>query len=358
MKIAVLGAGSWGIGLAALLHSRGHDICLWEFDPAEAERLRRTREHPLKLPGVFLSETIVVTNAVREAVTFGEAIVCAVPAQSMRGAIRQAAGSVGAVELAAIKAWVIVAKGIEYKTMSLMSDVVLQEVPGLGADRVVVLSGPSLATEVARHVPTTVVAASASELLARMVQSEFATETFRIYTNDDVVGVELAGSLKNIIAVAAGICDGLGLGDNTKGALLTRGLVEMIRLGRVLGAKPETFYGLAGMGDLVATCISHHSRNHRFGELIGSGLTMQDALRQMVMVAEGVETTRAAMQLAKKHDLYMPITEQVYLTLFEGKPAREAARDLMSREQKAERQTAAQSSARQGARKEQAHGKR
>lgn len=337
MKIAILGAGSWAIGLASLLHRRGHDICMWEFDKKEADQLRRLREHPLKLPGVFLSEAIVITNDIREAVAFGTMAVVAVPSQVLRPAMKGLANVCDRAARDRISAWVIVTKGIENGTSALMADVVLEELDGLTMDRIVVLSGPSLAAEVARHVPTTVVAASRSAELAQAVQREFSTESFRIYTNDDVVGVELAGSVKNVIAVAAGILDGLGLGDNTKGALLTRGLVEMTRLGRTMGAREDTFYGLAGMGDLITTCTSRHSRNHKFGELIGSGLTMQEALKQMVMVAEGVETARAVHQLAKKHDMEMPITEQVYLALFEGKSARDAVRDLMTREPKPER---------------------
>jgi glycerol-3-phosphate dehydrogenase (NAD(P)+) len=337
MNIAVLGAGAWGIGLATLLHQRGHNVCMWEFNTQEAESLRRLREHPLKLPGVFLSESIVITSDVAEALAYGPVMVVAVPSQFLRGALKHIVKSTAADVRRAVQAWVIVSKGIENETGALMTDVLMQEVPEIDEQREVVLSGPSLAAEVARHVPTTVVAASRSESLAQMVQREFSTETFRIYTNDDVRGVELAGSTKNVIAVAAGICDGLGLGNNTKGALITRGLVEMTRLGRKMGAREETFFGLAGMGDLITTCVSTQSRNHRFGELIGSGLTMQEALKQMVMVAEGVETARAVHTMATKLGLNMPITEQVYLTLFEGKPAREAVRDLMTREQKAER---------------------
>jgi glycerol-3-phosphate dehydrogenase (NAD(P)+) len=338
MKISILGAGSWGIGLAALLHQRDHELCLWEFDPQEAERLRRQREHPQKLPGVFLPDSIAITNDLHEALVFAPYIVCAIPAQQMRKAMRAAAGAASRPELDAVRGWVIVAKGIECGTHALMADVLLQEIPGLGEDRVTVLSGPSHAEEVSRHIPTSVVAASKNADLAALVQREFAADTFRIYTNDDIIGVELAGAVKNVIAVAAGICDGLGLGDNSKGALLTRGLAEIMRLGKRMGARPETFSGLAGMGDLITTCISRHSRNRKFGDLIGSGLSMEDALKQMVMVAEGVETTRSVYEMARSLEVELPIVEQVYATLFEGKTAREAVRDLMAREQKSERQ--------------------
>jgi len=339
MNISILGAGSWGIGLATLLHQRGHELCMWEHDPHDAERLRTQREHPQKLPGVFLSDSIRVTNDLREALLFANYTVCAIPAQKMRQAMRAVAKTTRESERDAIQGWVIVAKGIECDTNSLMSDVLLQELPGLDESRIAVLSGPSHAEEVSRHVATSVVAASTNAELAALVQREFATDTFRIYTNDDVIGVELAGATKNVVAVAAGICDGLGLGDNSKGALLTRGLAEIMRLGKRMGARPETFSGLAGMGDLITTCISRHSRNRKFGDLVGSGLSMQDALKQMVMVAEGVETTRSVYEMARKLEVEMPIVEQVYATLFQGKSAREALRDLMAREQKPERQT-------------------
>lgn len=337
MNITILGAGSWAIGLATLLHQRDHTLSMWEFDRQEAELLHKRRESPKKLPGVFLPDSIDITSDLAKSLESAEYVVCAVPAQSLRSAMKQVAQVVDKKRLSAIRGWVIVAKGIECGTLALMSDVVLQELPGMDAGRVAVLSGPSHAEEVARHIPTTVVAASSNHELAKTVQEQFSTETFRIYTNDDLVGVELAGSVKNVIALAAGICDGLGLGDNTKGALLTRGLLEMTRLGKKMGAREETFSGLAGMGDLITTCISRHSRNRKFGELIGSGLSMNDALRQMVMVAEGVETARSVYDMARKHDVDMPITEQIYLTLFEGKSAREAVRDLMTREAKPER---------------------
>ncbi len=337
MNITILGAGSWGIGLATLLHQRDHTLSMWEFDRNEAGLLRKRRESPTKLPGVFLPDSIDITSDLDKALASAEYAVCAVPAQNMRSAMKQIAQTVDKERLGAIRGWIIVAKGIECGTLALMSDVVLQELPGLDVDRVAVLSGPSHAEEVARHIPTTVVAASKNHELARTVQQQFSTETFRVYTNDDLVGVELAGSVKNVIALAAGICDGLGLGDNTKGALLTRGLLEMTRLGKKMGAREETFSGLAGMGDLITTCISRHSRNRKFGELIGSGLSMNDALKQMVMVAEGVETARSVYDMARKHGVDMPITEQTYLTLFEGKSAREALRDLMTREAKPER---------------------
>lgn len=337
MKIGILGAGSWGIALAVLLQKKGHKISMWEFNPDEAGLLTEKREHKDKLPGIVIPTEVEITSDVRRTVQASECLICAVPAQKMRGALRHLASECSPRERQQVMAWVIVAKGIECETLKLLTDVLAEELPDVPAEKHVVLSGPSHAEEVSRHIPTTVVAASSNARLAITIQEQFSTETFRIYTNDDVRGVELAGSVKNVIAVAAGICDGLGLGDNSKGALLTRGLVEMTRLGVKLGAREETFSGLAGMGDLITTCISRHSRNRKFGEMIGAGCSYQEALDRMVMVAEGVETTRSVYALARKHEIDMPITEQVYLTLFEQKSPRTAVHDLMVREHKPER---------------------
>jgi len=336
MRIGILGAGSWAIALAVLLRKRSHDVAMWEYSRADAEKLAATRELPTKLPGILLPPEIMVTSDIAMAVGNAEIVVCAVPSQTMRSTMKRLAGAVDRARLDAIQGFVIVAKGIEVGTLKLMSDVLLEEVPGLALDRVVVLSGPSHAEEVSRSIPTTVVAASENHELAVKVQESFSTETFRIYTNPDVRGVELSGSVKNVIAIAAGICDGLGFGDNTKGALLTRGIAEMMRLGKMLGAQPETFSGLAGIGDLITTCISRHSRNRKMGELIASGLNLEQALSKMTMVAEGVETTKSVYQLALKHNIEMPITVEVYKALFEGKNAKLATRDLMGRESKPE----------------------
>ena len=262
---------------------------------------------------------------------------CVVPSQTMRSTLKLMAGSTDRASISSVKAWIIASKGIECATLKLMSEVLMEEVPGLTEDKVVVLSGPSHAEEVSRNIPTTVVAASKSFKIAENVQKEFSTETFRIYTNDDVAGVELAASVKNVIALAAGISDGLGFGDNTKGALLTRGMVEMVRLGRKMGAQEQTFFGLPGIGDLITTCTSRHSRNRRMGELIASGIGLKAALGKMVMVAEGVETTKSVYQLAKKHGIEMPITAEVYKALFEDKSPREAVKDLMLRQLRPER---------------------
>jgi glycerol-3-phosphate dehydrogenase (NAD(P)+) len=336
MNIAILGAGSWAIALSVLLHKRSPTVAMWEYNPAEARALAETRELPKKLPGILVPAEVKVTSDIAEAVNCAEIVVCAVPSQTMRSTMKHLAASVERTRLDAITGFVIVAKGIETTTLKLMSDVLVEEIPGLRNDRIVVLSGPSHAEEVSRNIPTTVVAASENSALALSIQETFSTESFRVYTNPDMRGVELSGSVKNVIAIAAGMCDGLGFGDNTKGALLTRGIAEMMRLGQKLNAHPSTFSGLAGIGDLITTCISRHSRNRKMGELIASGLTREQALGQMTMVAEGVETTRSVYQLSQKLGIEMPITREVYKTLFENKNARAAARDLMSRESKPE----------------------
>jgi glycerol-3-phosphate dehydrogenase (NAD(P)+) len=336
MKTGILGAGSWAVALSVLLHRRGHAVSMWEYDAAEAEKLAAGRELPLKLPGVRVPREVLVTSDIAAACESAELVICAVPAQTMRSAVKRLSASVRQERLDGPAGFVIVAKGIELATLKLMSDVLLDEVPGLEAGRIAVLSGPSHAEEVSRNIPTTVVAASGNPSLAVTVQKVFTTETFRVYTNTDMRGVELCGGIKNVIAVAAGMCDGLGFGDNTKGALLTRGIAEMMRLGKKLDAQASTFSGLAGIGDLITTCVSRHSRNRMVGELIASGLTLEQALSKMTMVAEGVETTKSVKALAENNGIEMPITQEVYKTLFEGKNARLAARDLMGRESKPE----------------------
>ena len=336
MKIALLGAGSWAIALSVLLRKRRHEVSMWEFDPGVAAKLAEDRELPAKLPGIVIPREVRITADIAEASGGAEIVVVAVPAQTMRATMRRLAASLPTSRLDSITGFVVVSKGIEIATLRLMSDVLLEEVPLLTTGRIAVVSGPSHAEEVSRDIPTTVVAASESPALAQIVQEAFSTETFRVYTNPDMRGVELSGSVKNVIAIGAGMCDGLGFGDNTKGALLTRGIAEMMRLGKELGAQPSTFSGLAGIGDLITTCISRHSRNRKMGELIASGLTLEQALGKMTMVAEGVDTTKSVYQLSQKHDIEMPITREVYKTLFEGKNARLAARDLMSRESKPE----------------------
>lgn len=336
MNIGILGAGSWAIALAVMLNKKGHRVNMWEFNPKDAQMLSVEREHKIKLPGIRLPDDIEIGTDISKTVDFAEIIVCAVPSQTMRSTMKTAVLKTAKASIDKVQGWVMVAKGIETGTLKLMTDVLLEEIPGLTTAKVLVLSGPSHAEEVSRNIPTTVVAASENIALAEKIQTEFSTETFRIYTNTDMRGVELSGSVKNVIALAAGILDGLGFGDNTKGALLTRGIAEMMRLGKKMGAKIETFSGLAGIGDLITTCISQHSRNRKMGELIASGLTLDEALSKMTMVAEGVQTTKSVYDLSKKLDIEMPITQEVYKALFEGKNALEATRDLMSRDAKPE----------------------
>jgi glycerol-3-phosphate dehydrogenase (NAD(P)+) len=336
VRIGVLGAGSWAIALTVLLHKRGHQICMWEFNPNDADMLKQKREHPVKLPGIRIPDDVEIVNDITATVKGSEYIICAVPSQTMRSTMKSIAQLCSVKEISSIQGWVIVAKGIETDTLKLMTDVLLEELPQITSDRLLVLSGPSHAEEVSRNIPTTVVAASENRELALKIQENFSTENFRIYTNNDIRGVELAGSVKNVIALAAGISDGLGCGDNTKGALITRGIAEMMRLGRKMGAQESTFSGLAGIGDLITTCISRHSRNRKMGELVASGLTLEEALSKMTMVAEGVATTRSVYQLAEKLGIEMPITAAVYSLLFEGKDARLMAKELMGRELKTE----------------------
>jgi glycerol-3-phosphate dehydrogenase (NAD(P)+) len=337
VNIGILGAGSWGIALSVLLQRRGHSVRMWEFSAADAQMLFTKREHPKKLPGIIIPPEVMITSNVGDVIATSEFIVCVVPTQTTRQTMKTIAASVNASAIDAIQGWVIASKGIECETLCLITDILMQELPGMKSDRLVVLSGPSHAEEVSRDIPTTVVAASENFNLATRVQNEFSTESFRIYTNSDIRGVQLSGGVKNVIAIAAGICDGLGFGDNTKGAILTRGMVEMVRLGRRMGAQEQTFSGLAGIGDLITTCMSRHSRNRKVGEMIGKGMNLSEALGQMVMVAEGVETTKSVYKLAEKNSIEMPITDEVYKTLFEGKNTKLAARDLMTRQSKPER---------------------
>jgi glycerol-3-phosphate dehydrogenase (NAD(P)+) len=327
----MLGAGSWGTTLALLLHRSGHGIRLWEFDPDQVEAMTRSRVNVKFLPGKPIPEAIEITGDVAYAVNGSDAIVFAVPSH----AVRDVAGSVRAhaPENALV---VCVSKGIENETLMRMSEVLSEQLGRPKARRMAMLVGPSHAEEVSDRIPTTVVAASRDESTAIETRDLFMDEFFRVYTNTDLVGVEVAVALKNIIAIAAGICDGLGYGDNTKGALLTRGLAEITRLGIAMGGRPETFAGLSGMGDMITTCISRHSRNRYVGEQIAGGKTLAEVLSSMVMVAEGVRTTRSAVALATEYDVEMPITEQMYLVLFEDKNPRVAIRDLMMREPKPE----------------------
>ena len=329
-RVAVLGAGSWGLAVSRLLARRGCAVTVWEFLPEDYRRLVETRSRPDKLPGFTLEARVKISDDLAQAVADADVVALAVPAQTLREVARGMRSALPGRALV-----VSLAKGIETGSLMRMSQILEQET-GLSAERVAVLSGPSHAEEVALDMPTTVVAASASEASAIFVQELFSTGSFRVYQSDDVIGVELGGALKNIVAIAAGISDGLRLGDNTKGALLTRGLAEIVRLGVALGARAETFSGLSGIGDLVTTCCSLHSRNRFVGEQIGRGRKLADILGGMKMVAEGVETTRSGYELAARCQVEMPITEEVYHVLFKDRPAEEAAANLMERKLRAE----------------------
>jgi len=329
-RVAVLGAGSWGTTLGLVLHDNEHDVVLWEFDAEQVEAVRRDGENRKFLPGVTIPPEIEITNDIETAVAGAAAVVFAVPSHVVRGVARKARDSISE-ELV-----VNVAKGIENETLKRMSEVLSEELGRPGARGIASLVGPSHAEEVSRRLPTTVVSAAVDEETAVRARDLFMTGYLRVYTNTDLVGVELGVSLKNVIAIAAGICDGLGYGDNTKGALITRGLAEITRLGVAMGGRPQTFAGLSGMGDLVTTCISRHSRNRYVGERIAAGKTLDEILDEMVMVAEGVRTTKSAVALAKGHEVEMPITEQMNSVLFEHKDPREAIAELMMREPKPE----------------------
>jgi glycerol-3-phosphate dehydrogenase (NAD(P)+) len=331
MKITVLGAGSWGTTLAILLADNGHEVKLWAHRPEFARALEAERENKRYLKGIVFPDALHAVEDLHDAVRSAEMIVTAVPSQALRET-----ASAFADESLDGKLVVNVAKGIELKTGKRMSEVLLETLPGLTADRIAVLYGPSHAEEVARQQPTTVVACSPSKTTARKVQDVFHTQFFRVYVNTDLVGVEIAGSVKNIIAIAAGISDGLGFGDNAKAAIITRGLAEISRLSAKLGADPVTVSGLSGIGDLVVTCLSRHSRNRYVGEQIGKGRKLDDVISEMSMIAEGVLTSKAVVELSGRLGVEMPITRAVYEMLFEDKPAQQAIMDLMTREPKSE----------------------
>ncbi len=331
MRIAVLGAGSWGTTLAIVLAENSHDVSLWSFLEKDAEVIRTTRLNPLFLPGVHIPEQIAVTSKLSDAVSDARMIVAAVPSQFLRGVLA------GIKERVPRDLMLVnVAKGIENGTLMTMSEMIHDVLPGILPERIATLSGPSHAEEVSKKIPTTVVAASSDIATARAVQSVFMLPSFRVYVSTDLPGVELGGALKNVIAIAAGIIDGADLGDNTKAAVMTRGIAEIARVGVARGAHIQTFGGLSGIGDLMVTCMSRHSRNRHIGVEIGKGRTLPDILAGMVMVAEGVETTRSAYALARKVGVEVPIIEQVHRILFEGKDPLSACHDLMTRGPKGE----------------------
>jgi len=331
MKISVLGAGGWGTTLAILLHFNGHTVTLWEFVKSYARLLDKTRENKNFLPGITIPGEIKITHDLDEATHQQNMIVLAVPSQFLRGVIKEAPHS-------NLKNTILVsvAKGIENKTLLTMSQMLKQQISSLDMNLVGVISGPSHAEEVSRRIPTAVVAASNSVETTKSIQATFITSYFRVYGSTDILGVELGGAFKNVIAIGAGIIDGANFGDNTKAAIMTRGIAEISRLGIAMGAQPETFAGLSGMGDLIVTCMSRHSRNRYVGEQIGGGKTLKEVLKSMKMIAEGVETSRSASMLAKKYKIETPITNEVFKILFEEKDPVKATTDLMTRDMKME----------------------
>ena len=327
-KIGMIGAGSWGIALTWLLLQNGHQVTVWSALEKEIEMLKRDREQKEKLPGVVLAEGAEFTTDLAEAVSGAELLVLAVPSPFTRNTAARLCPFVREGQIL-----VNVAKGIEEKTLLTLSQVIEEELPQ--AD-VAVLSGPSHAEEVGRRLPTTCVIGARTRKTAEYLQSMFISKVFRVYTSPDILGIELGGSLKNVIALAAGIADGLGYGDNTKAALITRGIAEIARLGVKMGGRLESFTGLTGIGDLIVTCASVHSRNRKAGYLIGQGRSVQEAMDEVKMVVEGVYSAKAAAKLAEKYQVAMPIVEEVNQVLFEGKPPAEAVDDLMLRESRSE----------------------
>lgn len=327
-EYAVIGAGSWGTALARVLAKNGNQVTVWSIMEDEIAMLKEKREHETKLPGVILPENINFTTDLKEAVEGKSMLVLAVPSPFTRSTAKSMAPFVTEGQLI-----VNVAKGIEDVTFMTLTDIIEEEIPQAN---VAVLSGPSHAEEVGKDMPTTLVAGAAKKETAEYIQNAFMCDFIRVYTSPDVLGIELGGALKNVVALAAGAADGLGCGDNTKAALITRGIAEIARLGVAMGGKIESFTGLTGIGDLIVTCSSMHSRNRKAGMLIGQGYTMDEAMKEVKMVVEGVYSAKAAYGLAKKYQVSMPIVEEVNAVLFEGKSAAEAVKDLMFRDKRSE----------------------
>jgi len=331
MKIAVLGAGGWGTTLGILLNENGYDVTLWEFNPEYAKTLSEYRENFYYLSKIKIPRTIQITNDLESAVAKKNLIVIATPTQFIRK-------SLAALENFNFRDSIIlsVSKGIENKTLMLVSEIISDIFRKVKKKNILCLSGPSHAEEVSRKIPTAVVCAASDPAKSKTIQRIFSNDYFRVYTNDDLIGTEVGGALKNVIAIAAGISDGAGFGDNTKAAIMTRGINEIMRLGIKLKAKKETFFGLSGIGDLIVTCSSRHSRNRNVGEQIGKGKKLKTILREMKMVAEGVTTTKSAFELSKLYSIELPITHQVYNILFKDKEPHHATEVLMKRNLKEE----------------------
>lgn len=327
-KVSVIGAGSWGTALSLLLYNNGHEVVLWSIIEDEVNMLREKHEHASKLPGVKLPEDMEITTDLKYSLKDRDLVVLAVPSPFTRSTAHSMSPFVKEGQLI-----VNVAKGVEENTLMTLSEIIEEEIPQAN---VAVLSGPSHAEEVGRGVPTTVVAGAKNEETARYIQNTFMNAVFRVYISPDILGIELGGALKNVIALAAGIADGLGHGDNLKAALITRGIAEITRLGLAMGAHAETFHGLSGIGDLIVTCASVHSRNRKAGYLMGQGYSMEEAMAEVKMIVEGVYSAKAAMGLAKKYQVELPIIEQVNKALFENKDPKEALEELMLRDNKME----------------------
>lgn len=327
-RISVIGAGSWGIALANLLAGNGHDVTVWSIMKDEIEMLDKNHEHLDKLPGVKLNDSIKYTTDLEMACKDKDILVLAVPSVYTRNTSHSMAPYVTDGQII-----VNVAKGVEENTLLTLSDIIEEEIP---CANVCVLSGPSHAEEVGRGLPTTVVVGSRDQKTAEYLQDTFMNDFFRVYTSSDILGIELGGALKNVVALAAGIADGLGYGDNAKAALITRGISEIARLGIAMGGQFETFCGLTGIGDLIVTCASMHSRNRRAGILIGQGKSADEAMAEVKMVVEGVYSAKAAMGLSKKYNVDLPIIAEVNKILFENKPPKDVGRCLMNREKKDE----------------------
>lgn len=328
MKISFLGAGSWGTALSVVVAKNGHEVMLWSAIESELELLKTEREHTERLPGVKLPDNIAIEGDLKAACSDRDLIVFSVASPYVRKVAEQAKDYIADGQII-----VNVAKGIEEDTLFTLSEILEQVLPGRD---VAVLSGPSHAEEVVKGIPTTVVVGATTKETANFVQDIFMNDNFRVYTSPDIVGIELGGSIKNVIALAAGMVDGLGLGDNTKAALMTRGLAEISRLGVAMGGKLETFSGLSGVGDLIVTCTSKHSRNNRAGYLMGKGYSSDEAMKEVKQVVEGVYSAKAALGLATKYNVDMPIVEQINEVLFNNKTVAQGMRDLLDREKKQE----------------------
>lgn len=329
MNISVLGAGSWGIALTVLLAHNGHKVSVWSIDENEIKMLKEHREHVTKLPGIKIDESVTFTTDAEESVKDAEIIVMSVPSPFVRNTAKTIAPYVDKPII------VNVSKGIEEDTLMVLTDVILSEIPGA---KLGVLSGPSHAEEVGKLLPTTIVAGATDKETALLIQDTFMCDVFRVYTSPDVIGIELGGALKNVIALAAGVADGLGCGDNAMAAIITRGISEITRLGVAMGGRSETFAGLSGIGDLIVTCASKHSRNRRAGVLMGQGKSYKEAMEEVNMVVEGVYSAKAAFSLSKKYGIEMPLIEMVNRVLFEDLDTTEAMNQLLTRTRTSESQ--------------------